>query len=200
MTFRHCGKCVQIIETTMGNNRSSRQWVNKTDYTLACGDQGSKTVRWMGTPRRQGALEGGTVVSSHCQDQGTTKACKPMFVQQLSNSSQALLFHCFLLLLTVPPPPPATTTNNTLEKVTFHEVQNKQRKETFWKTCRIETLLPVATMNVEQGISTGMYVLQIGPNQHFWWNYCVNIYIYCTSFSALVLKYDYQEEVCFNLL
>ena len=104
-------------------------------------------------------------------------------------------FPLFPPLTNLPP-----TTNNTLEKVTFREVQNKQRKETFWKTCRIETLFPVAMMNVEQGISTGMFVLQIGPNQHFWWNYWVNIYIYCTSFSALVLKYDYQEEVCFNLL
>lgn len=44
ITFKHTEKSVQLIETAISKNKSSRQWVSKMPHTLARGDQKSKAA------------------------------------------------------------------------------------------------------------------------------------------------------------
>ena len=50
ITFRHTEKSVQLIETAISKNKSSRQWVSKMPHTLARGDRKSRQHDWSGIP------------------------------------------------------------------------------------------------------------------------------------------------------
>ena len=105
ITFRHTEKSVQLIETEISKNKSSRQWVSKMPHTLARGDWKSKAA-WL----ERDPLGQGCCCLGHCWDRGARRACTSVWALKPASLSQALLVHRSLLLLTSPAP------NNTLEK------------------------------------------------------------------------------------